>query len=752
MKRLLGIFFFLLTLCLSAHSQAYGDLPPNPIGIVNYTTPGTYVNYSYSFTAPTTGVDYFGLAIRQDPGYWGLGNFDLTKAGSSTNLLLNPNLQYGGTTNTQYGLQAPADWGIWYQSGNGAPPAAGMYYAPGTGWMGTYTGGLGVNTSTAGTWIDGAVGTFDGIYQGVNVIAGTTYTFSFSLNGTDSSTNPSIEIGAYAGACAAGSTPFTCTPSTASGFTAAATPAETQGTGGAPVPVAPTVVSTNTTNATSTLIIGNNQVTVTTPTTTTTYSDGSTTTSVGTPVQTTVSNSAFTGVHFGPNQVADGQWNVNACMNTSTCQVYSTLPGVTYETGSLLTIGATQYITFIPNTGADSSTYPWTMVLVNSDGTFTTLGTGRILVEGVDSSGHIFVFFTNSTLNGTLLSGNLGLTGQGVTFSGTQNPSITATNTLAGGMSATPLAGGQVGGTGGVVAPTVVSTSNTTIITTTTNGATVNTFSQPVIITNWSDGTTTTANNGGATLISSTITGTSSGTTTGQQTDINGFNANPINGSGIYIRQSGSHDVISINQIGTHNLIGGINQQFAIVQDGNNYITIKQGNGNLGKNEIDMSVTGGSNNLYLVQASDPNGISAGDNYQKVNISGFSNTVNTSQTNDGGLQGHFAEIDVTGNYNNINVSQNNNTQKQAFISANGNNNIIQTTQSGTGAHYVSVTTTGDGNSATVNQSGSVANSATIALTNAGAPASVNLIQTGGQSYSVNQTCYTTCGTITVRQGN
>jgi hypothetical protein len=316
MKRILSVFLLLITLCLSAHSQAYGDLPPNPIGIVNYNTPGTFVNYSYSFTAPTTGVDYFGIAIRQDPGYWGIGNFSITSGSSTTNLFQNPNLQYGGTTNTQYGLQAPADWGIWYQSGNGAPPAAGQYYAPGQGWMGTYTGGLGVNTSTAGSWIDGAVGTFDGIYQGIRVTAGTTYNFGFSLNGTNSSSNPSIEIGAYAGACASGSTIFTCTPSPASGFTADATPADTQGTGGAPIPPdpapsSPTITGTSTTDqvvvssstgsetATTNNYSFSNQTyivtgtstpttitTTTTPVTTTTWSDGTTTTSNGTPTTT----------------------------------------------------------------------------------------------------------------------------------------------------------------------------------------------------------------------------------------------------------------------------------------------------------------------------------------------------------------------------------------------------------------------------------------------------------------------------------
>lgn len=743
----------MLFTCLSVYSQtgyALGDLPPNPIGVVNYTTPGTYVNYSYSFTATSTGVDYFGLAIRQDPGYWSVGNFDLTRTGSTTNLLLNPNLQYGGTTNTQYGLQAPADWGIWYQSAAGAPPAAGQYYSPGTGWLGSYSGGLGVNTSTAGSWIDGAVGTFDGIYQGINVTAGVTYNFSFSLNGTDSSTNPSIEIGAYAGACAAGSNPFTCTPNTASGFTAAATPQQTQGTGGAPPPpVAPTVTSTNTSNSTSTIITGNNQVTVTTTTTTTNYSDGTSTTSTST-AQNTLSSSAFTGVHFGAAQVADTQWNVYACLYTSSCQIYSTSPGGTYNTGNWTPISSTQYITFIPNTGSDSATYPWLMILVNRDGTFTSLGSCYIAVQGTDGNGNIYLFVTNANYNGTLLSGNLGLSGQGVTFTGTQNPTPTQTNTLAGGMSSSPLAAGQTGGTGG--GPTVVSTQNTTIITTSVINGTTYTYNQPVIITTYSDGSTTTTNNGSATLISTTLTGGGTGITSNQQSDITNFNNNVIRGNGIYIQQSGNNDTVNITQVGTQNLIGGVNQQYAQVQNGNNSITIKQGNGNTGKNEIDLKVIGGSNTLNLSQSADTAGISAGNNYQLINVDGTGNSITTQQSNNGGAVGQFLEAVVNGNYNTVGITQGNDGQKQMFLSITGNSNTVSSTQTGIGNHYLSVSATGNGNSAVVSQSGNTANSATINLINNGAPASVNLTQTGGQAYSITQTCVTTCGTITVRQGN
>lgn len=320
MKRTLIFFVILCTLCVSAFSQA-GNLPAGSIGTVNQTLTNNYQLFSYNWTAPTTGADYVGLAFRQDPGYWSIGSLSLTAAGSSTNLLLNGNLQYGGTSSV--GLQAPANWGIWYQTGT-VPAAAGYWYAPGTGWMGSTTLGQGVNTGTSGSWIDGAVGSYDGIYQGFNAIAGTTYTFSFYSAGTNSYSNPSIMIGVYAGACNGGV--FNCTPSN-SALTSAATPQQTQGTGGAPLPPSsgPTVVSTSTSNTTSTSISygsattsisyvtrvnyttnsAGNQIkqtytdtvtttttpkyttTTTTPVTTTTWSDGTTTTENGTPTSTT---------------------------------------------------------------------------------------------------------------------------------------------------------------------------------------------------------------------------------------------------------------------------------------------------------------------------------------------------------------------------------------------------------------------------------------------------------------------------------
>ena len=39
----------------------------------------------------------------------------------------------------------------------------------------------------------------------------------------------------------------------------------------------------------------------------------------------------LTDIKFGRNQIADSQWNVSACLNTTTCQIYSKQPGTMYR-------------------------------------------------------------------------------------------------------------------------------------------------------------------------------------------------------------------------------------------------------------------------------------------------------------------------------------------------------------------------------------------------------------------------------------
>jgi hypothetical protein len=231
-KNLVKAIVFSILCVSTAHAQS---LPAGSIGSV--TNPATNVNnlYTFNFTPTTTGSDYVGFAFRQDPAYWSFTNPVLEVQGTTTNLLTNANLSAGGpvqvTTNSgTQTIQAPANWGVWYQ--NGTYPAA-------------------AGTWQSGQWYDGAVGSYDGIYQGVALTAGTHYVITFdALSTYQASSNAQAMIGVYAGACQSVSLAASaCTPNTTS-FTPLAVPAQTVNAGNPSAPPvanpasAPTVVST----------------------------------------------------------------------------------------------------------------------------------------------------------------------------------------------------------------------------------------------------------------------------------------------------------------------------------------------------------------------------------------------------------------------------------------------------------------------------------------------------------------------------
>ena len=147
-------------------------------------------------------------------------------------------------------IQAPSDWGVWYQNG-------------------TYPGAAG--TWSSGQWYDGAVGSYDGIYQGINVTAGVTYTISFDVNGDHTATTSTTgwQLGVYAGTCGNVSlAPTECSLPSSSGFTQIATPSQTYTAGctsNCPTnpDAGPTVVSTSTSNSVSTSSSSSNTSNVT---------------------------------------------------------------------------------------------------------------------------------------------------------------------------------------------------------------------------------------------------------------------------------------------------------------------------------------------------------------------------------------------------------------------------------------------------------------------------------------------------------
>jgi hypothetical protein len=271
------------------NTTAAGTMPGGFIGRVLNNTPATWQTYSFTFTPATSGSNYVMLSFRQDPAYWSVDNIKVTAAGSTTNLLRNGDMSTGGTITAQTNngptdVSAPTYWGVAYQAGI-YPGAAGMW-----------------NSSI---WYDGAVGSFDAIYQALTLTAGTTYTISFMVAGddtADSSLSGAVQLGVYAGPCGSLTlAPDQCTLPSNSGYTTLATPQE-GASAGAP-PEGPTITGTSTSNNVSstssvgpTTTINNNYgtftvtgtstptttTTTTTPVTTTYWSDGTTTTSNGT--------------------------------------------------------------------------------------------------------------------------------------------------------------------------------------------------------------------------------------------------------------------------------------------------------------------------------------------------------------------------------------------------------------------------------------------------------------------------------------
>jgi hypothetical protein len=249
---------------------------------------------------------------------------------------------------------------------------------------------------------------------------------------------------------------------------------------------------------------------------------------------------------------------------------------------------------------------------------------------------------------------------------------------------------------------------------------------------------------------------------TAQKNAAKGRVANILLGNYVYIDQKigSSGNAITIEQTGNYNKISGIGgTDYAIIDGDNNTINIKQGD-TLGKNLIEFSVTGNTNNITLWQARNPttglqDGQESGGHYMGLNINGSTNTLSLKQSNDGGTtSGHFAYVDVTGNNNTGTLKQSGNGEKTFFGIVNGNTNVFDVTQQGSGS-FLDLSLTGNGHNVTANQKDAGSHKATINLTNAGGSSTVNLIQQGATAQNINitQQCATLSGcSVSVTQGN
>jgi len=194
---------------------------------------------------------------------------------------------------------------------------------------------------------------------------------------------------------------------------------------------------------------------------------------------------------FGSAQIADSQWNVYACTQTATCQIYSKNPGTAYKIpwyNGQLSWAAGDYVAFVPTGDA---TNPWNAIQYTANGIQkAVMGTGHIINMGTD----YFFFVGNDNDTGQLFSMTQGFANtSGVTWTGTLNPTVTQVNTYAQGGSTTVLGAGQT-----VTPSAPVRTVTGTAVTYTTrnvvSGNTTTVYRTPVTTTTYSDNTTSSSN------------------------------------------------------------------------------------------------------------------------------------------------------------------------------------------------------------------------------------------------------------------
>ena len=224
---------------------------------------------------------------------------------------------------------------------------------------------------------------------------------------------------------------------------------------------------------------------------------------------------------------------------------------------------------------------------------------------------------------------------------------------------------------------------NTCII---NNNATVNSLGGGY----FSTGGTTSGQAGGY----STVVVILSAITSTQQNLVNTSKA--ISGSGIYVNQSGTGVILNITQQGSNNLIKGQDLSAA------------------------AQITGNSNNLTMEQQIFG---ASGEHFVKINISGNSNTIDTSQKDSG--------------------------NKILFTDIQGSNNAVDVKQWGTGQHFLDLTL-GSSNTVNVIQDGLGSHSATVNLS--GNPTTLNLTQDAStnKNYYLQQLCTTATCSATVTQ--
>ena len=435
-------------------ASAMGVLPPCYIGSISYPTTGVNQAYSYRFNTTTTAPWLVGFTFRQDPGFWTFKSPSLTSAipYSSTQLLQNANLETGGNVVVNgNSVSVPTSFQVWYQAGQ-PPPAAGTW--------------------STGQWYDGAVGTFDGIYQAFNATGNWTYTLSFTVSGTNPSDGSAIQLGVYALPCNDPTAPlWLCVPPASIGFdvatlpasgTPTSSPAQSVSSSRSPtksvsssvsVSASPSIASTVSPSTSSGMTSSISTTLSLTPSRSLTLSASqdqspsisSSSTSTASPTISSTSSGSLSGSMSYSSSVS--QTVSSTVLQTGTPTGTSTLTGT--GTATLTTTGTPTLTGTGTSTGTSTLTGTGTQTLTNTGtstltGTSTANSTGTSTLTGTVTGTGTATATANTTVTPTL-TGTGTLTGT-PTLTGTGTGTLTGTPTLTGTATAnTTLTGTQTG-------------------------------------------------------------------------------------------------------------------------------------------------------------------------------------------------------------------------------------------------------------------------------------------------------------------
>lgn len=338
---------------------------------------------------------------------------------------------------------------------------------------------------------------------------------------------------------------------------------------------------------------------------------------------------SFTDLRFSRFQVADSQWNVNACMNTATCQIYSKNPGIAYRipwTSGQLSWATGDYIKFELSGNAN---FPYTARQYTSAGALkSTLGSGKVINAGAD-----YFFFMGSDNNtGQLFSGTVGMNNTaGVTWTGTRNPTIEQMNTSSSNYSATPLASGETAPAPAPPPPALA------------GGASAAAFSPNQTNT----------------------------------TKLNTFVSRTTGDSQVTIEQIGNFNTTAIVQSGTRN-----NYSWNNINGSNNSVTVNQsGTAGTIANYAETGITGNNNTVTLTQQS-----TGGSKSAFVSITNSNNVLQLQQKDSGS---HYAEVNLRGGNKTVNVLQQGGAAHRTAVELTGLSTELSLTQSGATQQFYSI---------------------------------------------------------------